>query len=402
MQTKQRFLFSRHPVLWAVVGLTLLAGIFLSWRFLTHRGMSSGTQEAAPPKAQAGVFRPTREQWAGLKVEEVKPLTFRSTLTTDGNIAINDDTMTTVFSPYTGRVTRVAAKLGDTVAKGAPLMAIAASEIVQGESDVAAARANLEIARATEKRQHDLFDAGAGAFKDWKQSQSDLVAAEASLASARGRLHILGKSEAEIATLEKAPAGSAETVLSAPVAGTVTQRQVGVGQYITSASGGAAVPIFTIANLSTVWLVANVRESDAPSLRVGQSAEVTVLAFPGKTFKAKISWIGAAVDPTTHRLPVRAEVQNPDGALKAQMFASFSIATSAPVDAPAAPQDALVYEGDTARVFVVAQDGSIAGRVVRTGRSREGMIEVLSGLHAGEKIVASGTLFIDRAAAGSE
>ncbi|MDD5250934.1 MAG: efflux RND transporter periplasmic adaptor subunit, partial [Rhodocyclaceae bacterium] len=289
---------------------------------------------------------------------------------------------------------------GDVVKKGAPLMTIEASEFVQGRSDVASARANLDAARAVEQRQHDLYEAGAGALKDWRQSQADRVVAEGALAAARGRLRILGKTDADVDSLEKTPSGATETLVAAPIAGTVIQRQVGVGQYITSAAAGAATPVFTIGDLSTVWLVANVRESDAPALHLGQPAEVTVLALPGRTFKAKISWIGAAVDANTHRLPVRAEVQNKDGLLKAMMFASFSIATSEPAQAPAVPESALVYEGEKTRVFVAGSDGSLAAREVRSGRRQDGMIEIVDGLRAGERIVTAGTLFIDRAAEG--
>jgi cobalt-zinc-cadmium efflux system membrane fusion protein len=347
------------------------------------------------------MFRPTKEQWDSLKVAEVRTLIFRSSLTTDGIIAFNDDATTAVFSPFTGRVTRLIAQLGDVVKKGAPLMAMEASELVQGRSDVASAKASLDNARATEKRQQNLYDAGAGAIKDWRQSQADLMTAESALSAARGRLRILGKTDAEIDALEKAPAGGvSEAIVKAPIAGTITQRQVGVGQYITSAAGGATNPVFTIGNLSTVWLVANVREGDAPVLRVGQPAEVTVLALPGKAYKAKIAWVGPAVDPVIHRLPVRAEVKNPTGELKPQMFASFTIATSDGVEAPAVPKSALVYEGESARVFVVGPDDSIAGRTVQTGRSRDGMVEITSGLHAGEKVVTAGTLFIDRAVQG--
>ncbi|MDD5295379.1 MAG: efflux RND transporter periplasmic adaptor subunit [Rhodocyclaceae bacterium] len=388
--------FTRPLVRWALPVLVLL-GAGGGW-LLTRSPAPEPARESSRP---AGVFRPTKEQLAGLKIAEVQKLTFRSMLTTDGNIAFNDDAMTPVFSPYTGRVSRVVARLGDVVKKGAPLMAIEASEFVQGQGDVATTRAALDTARLTEKRQHELFDAGAGAMKDWRQAQSDLVAAEAAWKAARGRLHILGKNDTEIDALEKAPAGMTEALVTAPIAGTVTQRQVGTGQYLQSAATGAATPSFTIGDLSTVWLVANVREGDAPALRVGQPAEVTVLALPGKTFKANIAWVGSAVDPVTHRLPVRATVQNPDGELKPQMFASFSIATSTATEAPAVPQGALIYEGETTRAFVVAADGSIAGRPVRAGRSRDGMIEILSGLKVGEKVVSAGTLFIDRAAEGN-
>ncbi|MDD5324416.1 MAG: efflux RND transporter periplasmic adaptor subunit [Polaromonas sp.] len=376
-----------------VAALVLLAVAYLAWRELGRS--SPPLQEIAKPSD--GTFRPTKEQWASLKIASVKAMGFRSILEADGNIAFNDEAVTPVFSPYSGRASRLIAKLGDAVKKGAPLMAVDASEYVQGQSDVATDKANLDTARSTEKRQHDLYEAGGAALKDWRQSQSDLVAAESALTAARGRLRILGKSDAEIDALGKVPATVTEALVTAPISGTVTQRQVGVGQYITSAAGGASTPVYTIGDLSSVWLVANVRESDAPALRVGQEAEVRVLALPGKIFKAKISWIASSVDPNTHRLPVRAVVKNPNSELKPQMFASFAITTSDTVQAPAVPQSTLVYDGNLTRVFVVGEDGGIVGRSVRTGRSREGLVEITSGLSVGEKVVISGALFIDRA-----
>jgi cobalt-zinc-cadmium efflux system membrane fusion protein len=133
-------------------------------------------------------------------------------------------------------------------------------------------------------------------------------------------------------------------------------------------------------------------------MRIGQAVEVHVLAFPGRVFKAKISWVAPSIDPNTHRLSVRADVENPEGALKPGMFANFSIITGDPETAPAVPQSAIVYEGDTARVWVAGDDGTIAVRSVRTGPSLDGMVEILAGLSPGEKIVTSGALFIDRAA----
>jgi cobalt-zinc-cadmium efflux system membrane fusion protein len=387
------------PALRRTLLLVVLAvAALFAWRAFAQRSQQPPPE--APAKPAAGIFHPTKEQWAALNVAEVQALSFRSHFSTDGNIAFNEDALTPVFSPYSGRVSRLFAKLGDVVKKGAPLMAVDAAEFVQGQSDVAAAKAGLELARATEKRQHDLFEAGAAALKDWRQAQADLAAAQAAHAAARGRLRILGKTEADIDALEKGAAGTTEAIVTTPISGTVTQRQVGLGQYISSAATGAAAPLFTIGDLTTVWLVANVRESDAPALRVGQPVEVTVLAVPGRTFAAKIDLVGAAVDAATHRLPVRAAVQNRDGRLKPLMFASFSVATSEAVQAPAVPQSAIIYEGEKARVFVALDDGSIVVRNVRAGRRQNDMIEIVDGLHAGEKVVTAGTLFVDRAAAG--
>lgn len=376
---------------------TLLALAVLGAASAVWRASARRPEAPEPAKAPATAFYPSKEQWGGLKVAEVRTLPFRSTLSTDGSIAFDEDALTPVFSPYSGRVSRVIARLGDTVKKGAPLLAVEAAEFVQGQSDVATTKAAFDTATATEKRQHDLYDAGAGALKDWRQAQADLAAARSAYFAARGRLAILGKTAAEIDTLERGATGTTEAVVAAPIAGTITQRQVGVGQYITN---GAANPLLTIGDLSRVWLVANVREGDAPALRLGQTAEVEVLALPGRKFKGKVAWIGAAVDPVTHRLPVRLELANRDGLLKPMMFASFAIATGEAVEAPAVPESAVVSEGERARVFVVAGDGGIAGREISIGRRQQGMVEVVAGLRAGEKVVAAGSLFVDRATAG--
>jgi len=125
---------------------------------------------------------------------------------------------------------------------------------------------------------------------------------------------------------------------------------------------------------------------------------VHVLAFPGRVFDAKISWVAPSIDSSTHRLSVRANVENTNGELKPGMFANFSIITGNAATAPAVPQHAIVYEGDTARVWVAGDDGTISARPVHVGQIADGMVEILGGLSAGEKIVTSGALFIDRAA----
>jgi cobalt-zinc-cadmium efflux system membrane fusion protein len=163
----------------------------------------------------------------------------------------------------------------------------------------------------------------------------------------------------------------------APIGGTITQRQIGLGQHINSTAGGASNPVYTIGNLSTVWLIANVREADAPLMRIGQPVEVHVLAFPGRVFKAKISWVAPSIDSSTHRLSVRADVENPDGALKPGMFANFSIITGEAETAPAVPQYAIVYEGDAARVWVAGEDGTITARAVRVGQIADDMVQIL-------------------------
>jgi membrane fusion protein, heavy metal efflux system len=374
----------------------------------------TGRAQPAPSEEARGTFRPTKEQWAGFKIEPVGLLSFRPEQVTEGNIAVDDNLTTPVFSHYSGRVIKVIATLGEVVEPGAPLFVIHASEFVQAQNDLITALANLQTARSqlsmaqtTEKRAHELYLAQGGALKDWQQAQTDLITAqntvradEIALHAVRSRLRILGKTDQEIASLEAEPTQKLNAVatVTAPIAGTITQRQIGAGQYINSEANGATNPVFTISDLSTVWLIANVREADAPLMHVGEPVEVHVLAFPGRVFKAKISWVAPSIDSNTHRLLVRADVENPKGELKPGMFANFSIITGEAATAPAVPQRAIVYEGDTARVWVAEDDGTIAARSIRTGRIADGMVEVLAGVSPGEKVVTSGALFIDRAA----
>jgi cobalt-zinc-cadmium efflux system membrane fusion protein len=313
-------------------------------------------------------------------------------------------------------VTRVIARLGDRVEEGAPLLAVEATELAQGQNDLVTAVSNLKTAKAqlalgqnVEKRQHELYQANGGALKDWQQAQADLTAAqnnlranEAALAAVRNRLRILGKSDAELAALEATPGErmDASALVRAPVDGIVTQRQVGLGQNIQSVSAGASGSVFTIGDLSTVWMVANVRETAAPRMRIGLPVEVSVPAYPDRVFAATVSWIAAGIDPNTRRLPVRADVENRDGALKPMMFARFRIVTGDAKETPAVPASAVIYEGDTARVWVAPDGGTLVARDIRTGQTSDGTVQVLSGLAAGEAVVTSGAIFIDRAAQG--
>jgi membrane fusion protein, heavy metal efflux system len=383
-----------RQLLAAGFGIALIVAIALGvW--LAGALFGKGASTAAAPPLPPGTFRASPQQMKTLTVAAVGLHGFVSEELTEGKIAANGDHATPVFSPYSGRVTRVIAGLGDTVKAGAPLATLEASEFVQAQNDLATAASLEKLARITETRKHALFDAKGGSMQDWQSAQNDLTAAETALSAARNRLRILGKSPAEIAALESNRTISAIAELSAPIAGVVVDRQVGPGQYVLA---GASTPQFTIADTSSVWLLANVRETDAALVKLGQSVEVHVPAYPNRIFKARLTHVSAVVDPVTHRLPVRAEIGNRDGALKPEMFANFRIFTSDASESPAVPQSAVVYEGAAAHVWVVGADGLLSLRSIRTGRSNDGLIEVLEGLKPGEDVVTKGGLFIDQAA----
>ncbi|HEY1315133.1 MAG TPA: efflux RND transporter periplasmic adaptor subunit [Steroidobacteraceae bacterium] len=374
----------------AVAVLLLVVCVWLGGRlFGGHPAPAAAA--AAPP----GTFRATAQQLKTLTVATVGLHGFVSEELTEGKIAVNGDRATPLFSPFSGRVTRVIAGLGDTVKQGAPLATIEASEFVQAQNELSIAAAQVKLARINETRKHALFDAKGGSLQDWQQAQSDLTAAVAALGAVRNRLKILGKSDAQIDALESAKSIDPSATLSAPIAGVVVDRQVGPGQYLQAGSG---TPVFTIADPSNVWLLANVREADSGLVHVGQTVEVHVLAYPERTFAARISYVAALLDPVTHRLPVRADIDNRDAALKPEMFATFRILTGDATQSPAVAESAVVYEGSAAHVWVASGDGLLAYRAIRIGRSNQGLVEIVDGLKPGERIVTKGGLFIDQVA----
>jgi cobalt-zinc-cadmium efflux system membrane fusion protein len=375
----------------AIAAAVLLGAVLLIWT----AGRFSGThQPEAAPASPPGTFRASPQQLKTLTIELVQTHAFTTEELTEGKISVDADRATPVVSPYSGRVLRVIAGLGDSVKAGAPLATLEASEFVQAQNDLQLAAAQVKLARINETRKHASYDAKGGSLQDWQQAQTDLTAAETALNSVRNRLQILGRSPADIAALETSRSMNPIATLTAPIAGVVVDRQVGPGQYLQA--GGA--PVFTIADPSRVWLLANVRETDAGLVRLGQSVEVRVLAYANRVFKARVTFVSAVVDPVTHRLPVRAEIDNRDGALKPEMFANFRILTSDATESPAVPAAAVIFEGEAAHVWVVAGDTLLELRAIHAGRSNDGLVEVLDGLKPGERVVTKGGLFIDQAA----
>jgi membrane fusion protein, heavy metal efflux system len=399
------------------VGIVVTAGLAVKsvgWAIGTAPA-DKAAEGTAAPQGDGRSFKITDRQAASLRIAEVTEKTFQSSAVTDGKIAIDDDLVTPVYSPYTGRVTRLLARAGDAVTIGDPLFAVQATELAQAQNDLISAASTLRTAKAqltlsetNEKRQHLLYQSQGAALKDWQQSQVDLATAQGgfntaqiALSAVRSRLRILGKSDADIETIEQSPDPlrlDADTLVRAPISGTVVQRQVGLGQNIISAATGASSPVFMIGNLSKVWLTANAREEDAPSLHKGDPVEVHVLAFPGRVFEARLTYVAASVDANTHRLPVRAEVDNPDELLKPEMFATFRIITGQNEASPAVPVSAIVHEGDDAHVWVENEtDKTLEIRPIKQGFVYQGQVQVLAGLKAGEKVVTAGSVFIDRA-----
>jgi cobalt-zinc-cadmium efflux system membrane fusion protein len=406
---------NRIPVPRKLMGAVALAVLLGLIAFAAHRIWAQHEKPSeltSVNRRKLPFYAPSAAEWASLTVEPVSERVFRAEHVTEGKIAVNEESSTPIFSPYAGRVTKLLVKPSDTVERGQPLFIVEATDTVQGLNDFVTAltslnstRSKLNLAEIVEKRANDLYAGKAVPLKDWQQSQSDLTtaqndvrAAETALEAAHNRLRILGRSEEQIAAFQQTRQMSADTPINSPIAGTVIQRKVGPGQFISS---GASDPVFVIGDLSTVWLTAFVRETEASGVAVGQEISFSLLALPGSEFKARIDYVAAAIDPSTRRLLVRATIDNKNGVFKPEMFANVTIYSGGDRPGIGVPKQALIYEGDHVRLWVAHDDKSIELRDIETGLINDDLVEVRTKLQAGEKIVTKGSLFIDRAATGS-
>ena len=409
---KHAKLSARSQVAIAAVVICLALGALLISK--ADRGASADADVKSQTKRDDGKFYPTAAQWATLTVQQVEPHVFRSEFRTEGKVAIDEHRATRIFSPFAGRVTKLHVAPGEEVKQGQVLFEVAAADSVDAQKDFVAAVATLNKARSQvnlsqiiERRMETLIKDKAMPLKDWQEAQAnllaaknDLRAAEVALEAVRNRLRLLGKTDAEIDAFEKTGVITPAAPVYSPLAGTVLQRKVGPGQYV-NAGASDSDPVFLIGDISNVWLVAFVRESDSSKVKAGQPIRFTVLASPDRVFEGKISYVASLLDPSSRRLLVRASVDNADGLLKPEMFASVTIITDEGSPQPAVPREAVIYEGSSARVWVAFDDRSIEMRQITLGIANERLIQVLAGLQPGEKVIARGSLFIDRAASGA-
>jgi cobalt-zinc-cadmium efflux system membrane fusion protein len=409
----------RSQLVLAAVLLAACAGTVATWTLVGRHGKTPVAVEPSPATSaqspatsrSAGLYRPKDIEWAGVVIQPVAEHAFRSQHVTEGKIQIDEDRTTPIFSPHAGRITRIMARAGDTIARGQLLFVVEANDMVQAQNDYVAALTGLNKARAalgfaeiTDRRSRDLFDAKAVALKEVQQAQAalttaqnDLRSAETAIGVARDRLHRLGATEELVARLQQTGRLDPDMPIQAPLAGTVVQRKFGPGQYV---AAGASEPVLVLADLSTVRLNAFVRETEAGKIRVGQPLTFKLPAYPDRVFVGQVDYVAAEIDGVSRRLLVRANVDNADGLLKPEMLASVTIGTNGTVMAAGIPRDALMIEGNAAKVWVVRDDKSIELRHVRTGTIDQRIVQIVDGLKPGERIVTGGSLLIDRIASG--
>jgi cobalt-zinc-cadmium efflux system membrane fusion protein len=358
---------------------------------------SEAAPNPAPRPAAPSVVELMESQLKAVKVEVAAERDFPLEKSAVGSIDFNEELLTQVFTPYQGRIVDLFAKVGDEVKKNQPLFTIDSPDLVQASSTLISAAAVLELTSRNLDRLKSLFAAHAAAQKDFEQATSDNRTAEGAYRAARDAVRIFGKSDADIDRIVADRKVDPILVVPSPITGRITTRNAAPGLLV---QPGVQPAPFTVADISTMWMLANVAESDSPAFSVGQDVRVTVMAYPGRVFTGRISIIGSSVDSTTRRVLVRSEVDDPKHELRSGMFANFVISTGAPMHSVAVPLDGVVREGDgTMTVWVTADRRRFTLRAVKVGLLRDSQYQILDGLKPGELVATEGALFLSNALA---
>jgi membrane fusion protein, heavy metal efflux system len=332
------------------------------------------------------------KQMASVKVEPVQEHSFPVEKSAIGNIDFNEDMTVQVFTPYQGRIIDLYAKIGDEVKKGQVLFTIDSPDLLAAESNLIGAAGVLEMTTHALSRLKLLYETRAVAQKDLEQGVSDQQTAEGALKTARDAVRIFGKTEVEIDKIIKERSADPRLVINSPIPGRITARSAAPGLFV---QPGAAPAPYSLADISTMWMLANVAESDVSAFHVGQEVKVSLVSYPDKVFEGRISTISSTVDPNSHRMLVRSEIDDPDHELRSGMFATFVIQTGDPVRSAAVPLSGLVREGDgTMTAWVTTDRRRFTQRTVTIGDRKDGLRQILSGLQPGELVATDGAVFL--------
>jgi cobalt-zinc-cadmium efflux system membrane fusion protein len=334
-------------------------------------------------------------QLVSVKVEPAQVREFPVEKGAVGSIDFNEDLEVQVFTPYQGRIIGLFAEIGDDVKKGQTLFTIDSPDLLQASSTLIAAAGVSDLTTRNLARLRDLYTTRAVSQHDLEQATSDQQTAEGNLRAARDAVRIFGKTDAEIDRIVADRVADSTLVVPSPINGRITARNAAPGLFVQP--GNAPAP-YTVADINTMWMLANVAETDSPAFRVGQPVQVKVSAFPGRVFDAKVTTIGATVDPNTRRVLVRSEVKDPQHELRSGMFANFVIAVAAPTSSPGVPIDGVVREGDgTQSIWVTADRRRFTRRTVKIGDVRDGYRQILDGVQPGELVATEGAIFLSNA-----
>jgi cobalt-zinc-cadmium efflux system membrane fusion protein len=350
--------------------------------------------ESKPDQAQApasGPFVVPQDQLARLKIAPVQRTTWSIAINTTGTVDWDADHTTQAITQVNGPISRILVDTGARVQANDPLLYVSSPDVANAITAYRKARNREEFNRKIVERQKMMLDHGAIAVKDYESNVADYNDAMTDVQNSLQALKIFGHTKDEIEAAEQQGKGiSPELAVRSPIAGIVVQKLISPGMVI---QAGNTV-CFMLSDVSKVWVQGHIFDHDLPNIRPGDAVEETNPAFD-RHFRGAISFIGAFVDPTTRTTPVRIVTENPQGLLKKDMFVNAVIHTGVQKNTLAVPVSAVLRDAQNEPiVYVEVETGKFAQRSVKIGAQQNNLVEILSGLQEGEKVVSEGGLFL--------
>ncbi len=321
------------------------------------------------------------EQLKYIKIDTVRRIPAMDEFTAVGEVSFDENNVVRVYPIVSGSVSKVNVSLGDYVKKGQILATILSTDISTYQRDYNIAKANFEVAEANLTRSTELYKSGMLSAKEYADAQKEYSNDQSEFNEKKQILELYGGSEKELDAMFR---------VVAPRSGYIVERNINEGTQIRTDN---ATNIFTISDLETIWVWANVHESDMGKVHEGDFVRVKTIAYPDKEFKGTIKKIGTMLDPESRVIRVRTELVNKDGLLKPEMFANVVITPKNTVEVLAVPQSAIVLENNNYYVMKETGDKVFEKVRVRIGKNYDRSTEIVDGLKDGDHIISEGSLF---------
>jgi cobalt-zinc-cadmium efflux system membrane fusion protein len=372
--------------------LVFAAGLLKLVR-IRSQTVSAGTPHTAaanpaPSKTEPGIDL-SSSQLNAIKVAPLGTYQFPVEEDAVGSIDYDEDQSVQVFPEYQGTIIETLGQLGAQVRKDQPLYTIKSPDLIQAESTLIGAAATYVLNNKELLRVQGL---GGIAEREKEQATSDEQTAEGALKAARDAVRVFGKTDAEIDQMIASRRIDPALVVRSPISGRITSKNAQPGWLVQPGSMPAP---YSVADLSTKWMLANVMESEIPLLHLGQSVEVRVISYPNRVFKGRVTKMYETVDADTHRVTIRSEIADPNNELHPGMLANFVIRVHDAVQSAALPASGVVRESDgTMTAWVTTDRRHFVQRVIKTGLRKDDRVQILDGLQRGQLAVTDGALFL--------
>jgi len=356
---------------------------------------SSSASSKPADTAAAGAYTPrnftvTEAQRQRLHIVTVQVTSFRPAVEATGNVAFNGDRSTQVLSPVSGPATKVLVSPGALVRRGQPLATVSSPDFASAVADYRKAQASFRNAKRVADRDSALFKNDALARSEWEQAQTELASAEADVEAAVQNMRALGVEDSQIAAVREGRTTSIEAIIRSPIDGTVVEKLIADGQLLQAGTTAC----FTVADLSTMWVMTNVYANDLRDVAVGETADIITDASP-TPIAGRVDYVASLVDPGTKAVSVRVVAANINRALRKDMFVRVEIKSRQEHRGLLVPASSVMRDDENLPfVFVAAAGGAFSRRRIDLGSRVGDNYEVTSGLKPGDQVVAEGALFL--------